>query len=84
MITQIHFHIMRKRNKKYRVAMVGFLLGVIFYLFEVMVSNAEVSSVDPTLRELLRNVDYVVLLLYGIIGFIMLYIVIKMFNKLTQ
>lgn len=64
--------------------MVGFLLGVIFYLFEVMVSNAEVSSVDPTLRELLRNVDYVVLLLYGIIGFIMLYIVIKMFNKLTK
>lgn len=64
--------------------MVGFLLGVIFYLFEVMVSNAEVSSVAPTLSELLRNVDYVVLLLYGIIGFIMLYIVIKMFNKLTQ
>ncbi|MFK8273184.1 DUF350 domain-containing protein [Capnocytophaga canimorsus] len=75
---------MRKRNKKYGVAMVGFLLGVIFYLFEVMVSNAEVSSVAPTLSELLRNVDYVVLLLYGIIGFITLYIVIKMFNKLTQ
>ncbi|WP_404811635.1 hypothetical protein ACIRNY_07060 [Capnocytophaga canimorsus] len=75
---------MRKRNKKYRVAMVGFLLGVIFYLFEVMVSNAEVSSVAPTLRELLRNVDYVVLFLYGIIGFITLYIVIKMFNKLIQ
>lgn len=64
--------------------MVGFLLGVIFYLFEVMISNAEVSSVAPTLRELLRNVDYVFLFLYGIIGFIMLYIVIKMFNKLTQ
>lgn len=64
--------------------MVGFLLGVIFYLFEVMVSNAEVSSVAPTLRELLRNVEYVFLFLYGIIGFIMLYIVIKMFNKLTQ
>ncbi|AYW37319.1 hypothetical protein [Capnocytophaga canimorsus] len=75
---------MRKRNKKYGVAMVGFLLGVIFYLFEVMVSNAEVSSVAPTLRELLRNVEYVFLFLYGIIGFIMLYIVIKMFNKLTQ
>lgn len=64
--------------------MVGFLLGVIFYLFEVMVSNAEVSSVAPTLSELLRNVDYVVLFLYGTIGFITLYIVIKMFNKLTQ
>ncbi|AEK24332.1 MULTISPECIES: DUF350 domain-containing protein [Capnocytophaga] len=75
---------MRKRNKKYGVAMVGFLAGVIFYLFGVMVSNSEVSSVAPTLSELLRNVDYVVLLLYGIIGFIMLYIVIKMFNKLTQ
>ncbi|MFK8288728.1 hypothetical protein ACI76W_05685 [Capnocytophaga canimorsus] len=75
---------MRKRNKKYGVAMVGFLLGVIFYLFEVMVSNAEVSSVAPTLSELLRNVDYVFLFLYGIIGFITLYIVIKMFNKLNQ
>lgn len=71
-------------NKKYLVAIIGFLAGVIFYLFEVMVSNAEVSSVAPTLRELLRNVDYVVLFLYGIIGFITLYIVIKMFNKLIQ
>ncbi|MFJ1473714.1 hypothetical protein ACILE9_05565 [Capnocytophaga cynodegmi] len=75
---------MRKRNKKYLVATIGFLAGVIFYLFEVMVSNSEVSSVSPTLRELLRNVEYVFLFLYGIIGFIMLYIVIKMFNKLTQ
>ncbi|MFJ1435830.1 hypothetical protein ACILFN_10880 [Capnocytophaga canimorsus] len=75
---------MRKRNKKYGVAMVGFLAGVIFYLFGVMVSNSEVSSVAPTLSELLRNVDYVFLFLYGIIGFIMLYIVIKMFNKLNQ
>ncbi|WP_238197907.1 hypothetical protein [Capnocytophaga canimorsus] len=75
---------MRKRNKKYGVAMVGFLAGVIFYLFGVMVSNSEVSSVAPTLRELLRNVDYVFLFLYGIIGFITLYIVIKMFNKLIQ
>ncbi|MFJ1442342.1 hypothetical protein ACILFQ_10615 [Capnocytophaga canimorsus] len=75
---------MRKRNKKYGVAMVGFLAGVIFYLFGVMVSNSEVSSVAPTLRELLRNVEYVFLFLYGIIGFIMLYIVIKMFNKLIQ
>ena len=73
-----------KMNKKYLVAIIGFLAGVIFYLFGVMVSNSEVSSVAPTLRELLRNVDYVVLLLYGIIGFIMLYILIKMFNKLTQ
>ncbi|MFJ1408513.1 hypothetical protein [Capnocytophaga canimorsus] len=75
---------MRKRNKKYGVAMVGFLAGVIFYLFGVMVSNSEVSSVAPTLSELLRNVDYVVLFLYGTIGFITLYIVIKMFNKLNQ
>ncbi|WP_212895727.1 hypothetical protein [Capnocytophaga canis] len=75
---------MRKRNKKYLFTIIGFLLGVTFYLFGVMVSNSEVSSVAPTLSELLRNVDYVVLLLYGIIGFITLYIVIKMFNKLTQ
>ncbi|GIM58926.1 hypothetical protein [Capnocytophaga canimorsus] len=73
-----------KINKKYLFAIIGFLAGVIFYLFGVMVSNSEVSSVAPTLSELLRNVDYVFLFLYGIIGFIMLYIVIKMFNKLNQ
>ncbi|MFK8296497.1 hypothetical protein ACI760_09955 [Capnocytophaga canimorsus] len=71
-----------KINKKYLFAIIGFLAGVIFYLFDVMVSNSEVSSVAPTLSELLRNVDYVVLFLYGTIGFITLYIVIKMFNKL--
>ncbi|MFJ1377306.1 hypothetical protein ACILE8_02915 [Capnocytophaga canimorsus] len=75
---------MRKRNKKYLFTIIGFLLGVTFYLFGVMVSNSEVSSVAPTLSELLRNVDYVVLFLYGTIGFITLYIVIKMFNKLNQ
>ncbi|CEN50451.1 hypothetical protein [Capnocytophaga canis] len=75
---------MSKRNKKYGVAMVGFFLGVIFYLFEVMVSNSEVSSVAPTLRELLRNINYFALFIYGIIGFIMMYILITTLNKLTK
>ncbi len=64
--------------------MVGFFLGVIFYLFEVMVSNSEVSSVAPTLRELLRNINYFALFIYGIIGFIMMYILITTLNKLTK
>ncbi|MFJ1473734.1 hypothetical protein ACILE9_05665 [Capnocytophaga cynodegmi] len=71
-------------NKKYLFAVIGFLGGVIFYLFDVMVSNSEVSSVAPTLSELLRNVDYVVLFLYGIIGFITLYILITTLNKLIK
>ncbi|GIM58043.1 hypothetical protein [Capnocytophaga canimorsus] len=73
-----------KMNKKYLFAVIGFLGGVIFYLFDVMVSNSEVSSVAPTLSELLRNVDYVVLFLYGIIGFITLYILITTLNKLIK
>ncbi|WP_172915423.1 hypothetical protein [Capnocytophaga canimorsus] len=73
-----------KMNKKYLFAVIGFLAGVIFYLFGVMVSNSEVSSVAPTLSELLRNVDYVVLFLYGIIGFITLYILITTLNKLIK
>ncbi|MFK8269739.1 hypothetical protein ACI75Y_03815 [Capnocytophaga stomatis] len=71
-------------NKKYLFAIIGFLAGVIFYLFGVMVSNSEVSSVAPTLSELLRNVDYVVLFLYGIIGFITLYILTTSLNKLIK
>ncbi|CEN50391.1 conserved hypothetical protein [Capnocytophaga canimorsus] len=73
-----------KMNKKYLFAVIGFLGGVIFYLFDVMVSNSEFSSVAPTLSELLRNVDYVVLFLYGIIGFITLYILITTLNKLIK
>ncbi|ATA88496.1 hypothetical protein [Capnocytophaga stomatis] len=73
-----------KMNKKYLFAIIGFLAGVIFYLFGVMVSNSEVSSVAPTLSELLRNVDYVVLFLYGIIGFITLYILTTSLNKLIK
>lgn len=73
-----------KMNKKYLFSVIGFLVGVIFYLFDVMVSNSEVSSVAPTLSELLRNVDYVVLFLYGTIGFITLYILITTLNKLIK
>ncbi|WP_404811523.1 hypothetical protein ACIRNY_06125 [Capnocytophaga canimorsus] len=71
-------------NKKYLFLVIGFLAGVIFYLFDVMVSNSEFSSVAPTLSELLRNVNYVVLFLYGIIGFITLYILITTLNKLIK
>ncbi|MDT9500086.1 hypothetical protein [Capnocytophaga canimorsus] len=73
-----------KINKKYLFAIIGFLAGVIFYLFDVMVSNSEVSSIEAAASELLCNINYSMLFVYGIIGFITLYIVIKMFNKLIQ
>ncbi|MFJ1473724.1 hypothetical protein ACILE9_05615 [Capnocytophaga cynodegmi] len=71
-------------NKKYLFAVIGFLAGVIFYLFGVMVSNSEVSSVAPTLSELLRNIKYFMLFIYGIIGFIVMYILITTLNKLIK
>ncbi|GJQ05956.1 hypothetical protein CAPN010_01140 [Capnocytophaga cynodegmi] len=73
-----------KINKKYLVAIIGFLAGVIFYLFGVMVSNSEVSSIEAAASELLRNINYSMLFIYGIIGSVTLYMLIKMFYKLTQ
>ncbi|MFJ1425143.1 MULTISPECIES: hypothetical protein [Capnocytophaga] len=73
-----------KMNKKYLFAVIGFLAGVIFYLFGVVVSNSEVSSVAPTLSELLRNIKYFMLFIYGIIGFIVMYILITTLNKLIK
>ncbi|MFJ1434206.1 hypothetical protein ACILFN_02505 [Capnocytophaga canimorsus] len=73
-----------KMNKKYLFAVIGFLGGVIFYLFDVMVSNSEFSSVAPTLSELLRNIKYFMLFIYGIIGFIVMYILIKLVNKFSK
>lgn len=73
-----------KINKKFLVKVVGFFLGVIFYLFDLIVSNAEISSIDPTFGELLRNINYFILLTYGIIGFIIMYILIIVLNKLAK
>ncbi|ATA90522.1 hypothetical protein CGC58_01375 [Capnocytophaga stomatis] len=78
---------MNTKNKRVSMLLlsaIGFLLGVVVYVFDLMVSNAEVSSIEPTLGELLRNADYFVLLLYGIIGLVTLYMLIKLFYKLTQ
>lgn len=73
-----------KIDKKFLVKVVGFFLGVIFYLFDLIVSNAEISSIDPTFGELLRNINYFILLTYGIIGFIIMYILIIVLNKLAK
>ncbi|MFK8281912.1 hypothetical protein [Capnocytophaga cynodegmi] len=73
-----------KMNKKYLFAIIGFLAGVIFYLFDVIVSNSEVSSIEAATSELLRNINYFMLFIYGIIGSVTLYMLIKMFNKLIQ
>lgn len=73
-----------KMNKKYLFAVIGFLGGVIFYLFDVMVSNSEVSSIEAAANELLRNINYFKLFIYGIIGFIMMYILITTLNKLIK
>ncbi|ATA93862.1 hypothetical protein CGC54_05690 [Capnocytophaga canimorsus] len=73
-----------KMNKQYWFAVIGFLAGVIFYLFDVMVSNSEVSSIEAEANELLRNINYFVLFIYGIIGFIVMYILIKLVNKFSK
>ncbi|MFJ1408664.1 hypothetical protein [Capnocytophaga canimorsus] len=65
-------------------SVIGFLAGVTFYLFDVMVSNSEVSSIEATANELLRNINYFMLFIYGIIGFIMMYILITTLNKLIK
>ena len=57
------------KNKIYYIVIVmGFLIGVLFYVFNLVVSNAETSSIDPNLKELLRNSDYFTVFLYGLIG----------------
>ncbi|MFJ1327680.1 hypothetical protein [Capnocytophaga canimorsus] len=73
-----------KMNKKYLFAVIGFLVGVIFYLFDVMVSNSEVLSIEAEANELLRNINYFKLFIYGIIGFIVMYILITTLNKLIK
>ncbi|AWL78570.1 hypothetical protein [Capnocytophaga canimorsus] len=73
-----------KMNKKYLFSVIGFLVGVIFYLFDVMVSNSEVSSIEAAANELLRNIKYFKLFIYGIIGFIVMYILITTLNKLIK
>ncbi|GIM56168.1 hypothetical protein CAPN006_05620 [Capnocytophaga canimorsus] len=73
-----------KMNKKYLFSVIGFLVGVIFYLFDVMVSNSEVSSIEAAANELLRNINYFKLFIYGIIGFIVMYILITTLNKLIK
>ncbi|GIM49741.1 hypothetical protein [Capnocytophaga stomatis] len=69
------------RNKRVSMLLlstIGFLLGVAVYLFGLMVSNSETSLIDPTFKELLRNVDYFILFVYGIIGLVTLYMLIKL------
>ncbi|MFK8274455.1 hypothetical protein ACI76Y_02095 [Capnocytophaga cynodegmi] len=73
-----------KMNKKYLFAVIGFLAGVIFYLFGVVVSNSEVSSIEAAANELLRNINYFMLFIYGIIGFIVMSVLIKLVNKFSK
>lgn len=57
-----------KRVSMFLRSTIGFLLGVAIYVFDLMLSNAEVSSIEPTLGELVRNADYVILFMYGMIA----------------
>lgn len=73
-----------KINKKFLLKVVGFFLGVIFYLFDLIVSNSEISSIEPTFGELLHNINYFILFIHGIIGLIIMYILIIVLNKFTK
>lgn len=73
-----------KNKKKYFILFSGFLLGILFYLFNVVVSNSEVSSIDHEPQELVRNIDYFIFFIYGIMGigasFLILFL-IRLFSK---
>ncbi|EDM37756.1 hypothetical protein PBAL39_15064 [Pedobacter sp. BAL39] len=47
---------------------IGALAGLLFALFDTAVGNAEVSSVNPTVHELVGNVSPTKLLFYAGIG----------------
>ncbi len=55
-------------RSNYIVVILGLLMGTIFYFFNLMISNSEVSSIDPNTQELFRNIDYLILVTYAIIG----------------
>ncbi|MCY0976732.1 hypothetical protein PGH12_06160 [Chryseobacterium wangxinyae] len=55
-------------RSNYIVVILGLLMGIIFYFFNLMISNSEVSSIDPNTQELFRNIDYLILVTYAIIG----------------
>ena len=72
-----------KINKKYVITIEGFCLGVVFYLFDLIVSNSETSSVEPISIELLRNINYSILFIYGFLGFIVTSILVFILIKLN-
>lgn len=57
------------KNKIYYIVItVGFIIGVLLYVLNLAISNAETSSINPKLKELLRDPDYFTVFLYGFIG----------------
>lgn len=62
----------------YIVAFVGFIIGVLFYLLNLVISNSEVSSINPQFSELLRNADYSILIVYGLISTVVLLVFTSM------
>lgn len=52
----------------YVVFFSGFLIGILFYFINLIINNSEISSIDPEPRELLRNVNYVILFSYAFLG----------------
>lgn len=59
---------MMKDKIYYTVNMIGFVAGILFYTLNLVMSNAETSFTDPTLKEFFRNPDYFTVFLYGLIG----------------
>lgn len=52
----------------YIVINVGFVAGILFYMFNLIISNTEISFIDSNIEELFRNPDYFTLSLHGFIG----------------
>lgn len=73
-----------KNKRYYIVVIIGFVSGILFYMFDLTISNSETSSVDPSLEELLKNPDYLSALLYGLIGAGILFFFILLIRRFQK
>uniref|UniRef100_UPI0039A71401 hypothetical protein n=1 Tax=Ornithobacterium rhinotracheale TaxID=28251 RepID=UPI0039A71401 len=74
----------------YFLSIIGGLVGAINYLLELAISNAEVSSIYPSVEELLRGFQILAFMIYTMLGILagcsvylvygLIYKIIKKYN----
>lgn len=73
-----------KNRVYFTVILLGFIIGILFYGMDLMMNNAEISSVEPKLNELLRNIDFTILFLYGFISAVILFFLTFIIKNLKK